>query len=49
MITEEIAPPPHVWEKIEQALNMQQQRYKTANDIISASFRKKGQNQTNYL
>ncbi len=48
MITEEIAPPPHVWDKIEQALNMQQQRYKTANDIIMTSFRIKGQNQTNF-
>ncbi len=48
MITEEITPPPHVWDKIEQALNLQQQRYKTANDIIMTSFTKKGQNQTNF-
>ena len=50
MKTEEVvvAPPPHVWEKIEQALNMQQQRHKTANEIIMSSFRKRGQNFSNF-
>lgn len=33
-----IIPPPHVWDKIEEVLDSQETRRKTANDLIASSF-----------
>lgn len=44
----EVVPPPYVWDRIEQVLDMQLQRHQIANELIASSFRKKNSNFSNF-
>ena len=44
----EVTPPPYIWDRIEQVLDMQLQRHQIANELIASSFRKKNSNISNF-
>ncbi len=40
MMNESVAPPPYMWNRIEEALKQQDHRMKRASEMINTSFRK---------